>query len=376
MKRTGYLIERIADLDNLYEAYHKACRGKRFQSDVMDFGRSLNANLSKMRKDILTGDIPVGNYTYFTIVDPKLRTICAAAFPERVLHHAIMNVCHPYFDRTLISDTFATRPNKGIYMALDMVGSACKKHRYAAKLDVRKYFDSISHPILKEKLRRLFKDRALLNLFDRIIDSYAVAADNGLPIGNLTSQYFANYYLSAADHHIKERLRVPVYVRYMDDMLLFRDDMDKLHDDVENVIEIMDESSLQLKRPVFLPSYKGIPFLGYKSYPYKRLLERRSRIRFRRKMKLYADYLNADIWTQQEYAEHVVPLLAFVKQASSYRFRLSVMERAAIEGYQPRETRRQLEQQCEELPGVESEQQQPGQQEQQQRLPPCYVPLA
>ena len=149
----------------------------------------------------------------------------------------------------------------------------------------------------------------------------------------MTSQYLANYYLSAIDHHIKERLRVPIYVRYMDDMLLFRNNLETLHDDVNYITEAVRQIGLQLKRPIIVPCYKGIAFLGYKSYPNKRLLERRSKQRFGRKMKLYADYLNRNIWTQQQYADHIIPLLAFVGKASSHQFRASVLKRMTIEEY-------------------------------------------
>lgn len=332
MKRTGYLIERIAEQGNLYEAFSKASKGKRRKADVIAFGRDLSRNLRDLSNDILIGDVKVGNYSYFTITDPKVRTICAAAFSERVLHHAIMNVCHPYFDRTLIFDTYATRRNKGIYSALDKVGTACKRYRYAAKLDVRKYFDSIKHSVIKEQIRRMFKDDALLSLFDNIIDSYSVDLDRGLPIGNLTSQYLANNYLSGLDHYVKEGLRVPVYVRYMDDMLLFRDDLDVLKRDVLSIQCMVASLGLQLKQPVIVACRTGIPFLGYKSYPHVRLLENRSKKRFKKKMILYADNLKNGKWTQREYSDHVIPLTAFVKKASSHRFRLSVLERAAIEG--------------------------------------------
>ena len=114
MKRVGYLTEKIADLDNLYLAYTKACRGKRTKVEVVEFSKNLTKNLARMQQEILEGRVSVGDYTYFQIRDPKPRTICAASFYERVLHHAIMNIGHPYFDKVLIYDTYATRPGKGI----------------------------------------------------------------------------------------------------------------------------------------------------------------------------------------------------------------------------------------------------------------------
>lgn len=211
MKRTGFLIERIADLDNLYEAFRRACRGKQRKEEVRRFREHFDENIALLHRQILEADVNVGNYHYFTIHDPKERTICAADFHERVLHHAIINVCGNLFDRTLIDTTYATRKGKGVYAAIDKAVEACTKYRYTAKLDFRKYYDSIDHDLLKCQLRRRFKDGLLLRIFDEIIDSYSASPGKGLPIGNLTSQYFANAYLSSLDHYVKEMLRAHIY---------------------------------------------------------------------------------------------------------------------------------------------------------------------
>lgn len=340
MKRTGYLIERIAEPDNLYLAYCKACRGKRMKPDAKRYGKDLGANLRMLRWQILSGEVSVGNYSYFTITDPKQRLICAADFSERVLHHALMNVCHDVFDRTLIADTYATRRGKGVYAALDKASAAMKRYGYAAKLDVRKYFDSVHHSVLKEQLRRLFKDACLLSIFDRIIDSYPSSDDAGLPIGNLTSQYFANCYLSGIDHWMKEQRRVPVFIRYMDDMLLFRDDKRELKEDIVALTALAEGIGLMLKPPVILPTSQGISFLGYKLYANKRLLERRGKIRFARKMKEYATNLADGIWSEEQYREHTVPLLAFVQKAYTKQFRETVNRRMAAERLESRPARR------------------------------------
>ena len=224
MKRAGYLIPEIAAYENLYLAFYKAAKTKRTLSEVVDFEATLDVNLRQLQKQILSANLEVGNYHYFKIYDPKERIICAAAFPERVLHHAIMNICHPYFERQLIYSTYATRIGKGTYAALDKAKVYVKKYDFYAKLDVRKYFDNISHQVLIELLNRILKDKTLLKIFENILSSYSTVEGCGIPIGNLTSQYFANYYLSPADHFAKEILKIPGYVRYMDDILLFEND--------------------------------------------------------------------------------------------------------------------------------------------------------
>lgn len=168
MKRVGYLIEIIASLDNLYLAYQKACKGKQRKQEVIQFGKSFDENIHLIRQKIMDGSVEIGEYHYFTIHDPKERTICAAPFRERILQHAIMNVCHQYFDCTLIDTTYATRKGKGVYAALEKAGEAMSFYKYSVKLDFRKYYDSIDLDVLKTKLKRLFKDAKLIQLFEKI----------------------------------------------------------------------------------------------------------------------------------------------------------------------------------------------------------------
>ena len=139
MKRVGFLIEKIADKDNLLLAYYKAKRGKQYKKEVISFGNNLDYNINKLQREIIDGNVSVGKYHSFVITDPKKRNIYAASFDERVLHHAIMNVCHQYFERNFIYDTYATRIDKGVYNALNKAIVASKKYKYVAKLDFKKY---------------------------------------------------------------------------------------------------------------------------------------------------------------------------------------------------------------------------------------------
>ena len=326
MKRTGNLTEKIATLDNLYLAFKKAQRGKQTKAEVREFAENLEANMAQMRQEILDGTIAVGEYRYFKIRDPKERVISAAPFRERVLQHAIMNICHDYFDRTLIDTTYATRKGKGLYAALDKAVEAASHYKYLVKLDYRKHFDSIDHEVLKRRLRRMFKDKALLTLFDRIIDSYCVAPGKGLPIGNLTSQYFANLYLSDLDHRVKEQWKAPIYIRYMDDILLAGNDKEEL----KRCVELMTDYSahqllLTFKPPVYRKSADGQVFLGYRVLPYHCKLSGRSKRRFRSKLLTYDRLLGEGRWSQSQYQEHMLPLLSFAQHAESKPFRRACM---------------------------------------------------
>jgi len=326
MKRKGNLIEKIADCDNLYLAYYKASKGKQAKEEVLEYGQNLQAHILSLREQILSGNISIGNYYYFKIYDPKERLICAASFQERVLHHAIMNICHPYFERTLIFDTYATRIDKGIYKALGKAKKAMQNYQYVAKLDFRKYFNSISHEILKQKLAAKFKDKQLLVLFDKIIDSYEDSSQKGIPIGNLSSQYFANFYLSKYDHFIKEKLKIKVYLRYMDDMLLFSNNKEELKQQLSVLHQQAKTLQLTLKPIVLNKTQQGISFLGYKLFPHKILLNGRSKQRFKTKFKTCENYLEENIWDEKTYQQHITPLLSFVQHAYTKRLRKEIIE--------------------------------------------------
>lgn len=322
MKREGYLMERIADPDNLRLAFWKARKGKSHNRDVEQYRRCLDSNLSQLRGELLSGNVSVGDYRYFRIYDPKERMICAAAFRERVLHHAIMNICHAGFERFQTDDSCATRIGKGQYAALDKAKENTRRYRWFCKLDVRKFFDSIDHATLYRLLCRRYKDPALLCLFRSIIDSYRTAPGCGLPIGNLTSQYFANYYMAYADHYVREQLNAPAYVRYMDDMVLWHDDKVELIRMVAELTSFIGERLiLTLKPPCINSAAKGLPFLGYVLFPGRVRLNKNSKKRFRRKMNNYDGKLNTGQWSQEQYALHVQPLVAFTRFADAGAFR-------------------------------------------------------
>jgi len=224
MKRAGNLIARIADPDNLRLAFLKAAKGKRAHACVSVFAAQLNEQTASLRNEIICGTPDVGHYTFFTIHDPKKRVICAASFRERVLHHAVMNVCEPVFEAYQFHDSYACRVGKGTHAALRRAGFFARRYAWYLKMDIRKYFDSIDHETLRHLLTRRFKDTKVLAIFSRVIESYATAHGKGVPIGNLLSQHWANFYLGLFDHWVKETLRVNGYVRYMDDFILWHNE--------------------------------------------------------------------------------------------------------------------------------------------------------
>jgi retron-type reverse transcriptase len=327
MKRKNNLFEHITDPDNLRLAFYKAQRGKTARREVREFRENLEDNLYQLRKSLLSGACQIGGYKKFIVYEPKERIICAAPFSDRVVHHAIMNICEQDFERYQIFDNYACRKGKGQYKALERAFSFNKKYRWFLKLDVRKYFDSINHDILKEKLRRMYKDRSLIALFDRIIDSYCISdlatrhsvfLQRGLPIGNLTSQYFANFFLGAIDHYIKEQLCACGYARYMDDMVLWSNSRTELLSWHKQIADFCEQHlSLQLKEICLNRVTNGVPFLGYQLFESKILLLRQSKLRYRKKMNIALAKYGDGEWDREQALSHIVPLTAFVRKCSS-----------------------------------------------------------
>ena len=239
MQRLGRIWPELVSFENLLSAYYKARKGKQSVSAVARFTLKLESELLSLQQELNENSYRPGRYRLFTIYERKKRQIAAAPFRDRVVHHAIMNIIEPSLDRRFIFDSYACRQHKGVHAAVNRYQQWSKKYPYVLKMDIEQYFPSIDHDILKAKLRRCLKDRYVLALLDRIIDtapaetgragfSYFPGDDllthtertTGLPIGNLTSQFFANLYLDAVDQFIKKQLSVRAYLRYVDDLVV------------------------------------------------------------------------------------------------------------------------------------------------------------
>lgn len=331
MKRANHLMPQIVQTHNLYLAFCKARKGKRDKTEVLAYEKHLNMEIQTLQNQLLSGKISIGDYRYFTIFDPKERIICAAAFRERVLQHALMNICHPVFERYQIADSYACRKNKGTYKAIQKAFQFNRKYQYFVKLDVKKYFETIPHQKLKDALQKRFKEPVLLGIFAQIIDSYHIENEKGLPIGNLCSQYFANHYLAVLDHYIKELLCIKPYLRYMDDFLLWSNDKEMLKKTCLQISNfVTTELQLVLKEPVLNHKSFGLPFLGYVLWQDKITLSKRSKNRFKRKISQLSLSLEREDISQQIFANHALPLLAFTQKASAKGFRKSVLSKWAF----------------------------------------------
>ncbi len=326
MKRANNLIAQIADPDNIRLACWKAAKGKRHTQAVMDYSKSLDSNLTRLRTQILSGLVEVGNYRRFKIFEPKERPICAPAFSEQVLHHALMNVCHEFFERKQVFDSYASRVGKGTHAALERAKAHTKHHGWFLKLDVRKFFDSIHHEVLKRQLQQMFNDVLLLRIFEKIIDSYEVFSERGVPIGNLTSQYFANHYLSGLDIFIQDELHIGAYVRYMDDLVLWHEDKAVLKNVHQRIGEFIEkELQIEFKPELLNRSALGLPFLGYRVFPKNLRLTHQSQQRFFRKFRILDEKYHSGEWDEATAQRHALPLFNFVKQADTFAMRQKLL---------------------------------------------------
>lgn len=326
MKRIAGLYQQIFDFDNIVLAAYKACKSKSGKCEVKEFRSDFYTHIARLRERLINKELSFGNYNQFIIYEPKKRLICAASLEQRIIHHAIMNVCHYYFDRNLIFDSFASRPNKGVHKAVLRTQELAKSYRHFVKLDFRKYFDSINHNILKSKLSRLFKDAELLDLFNRIIDSYGVDG-HGLPIGNLTSQYFANFYLSELDHRMKEILKCKAYIRYMDDVIIMADSSAEIKRLSNYYCNYASENlSLTVKPPLVGKICSGIPFLGYKVYKTRIMLGGKAKRRYKKNIHLLTKLYSQNRISEWEYSSRLVSGISFTRFADSVKFRKNVVE--------------------------------------------------
>jgi RNA-directed DNA polymerase len=336
MKRVGNLFEQIVERENLRLALHKAMKGKRDRAEVRSFTANVDERLEAIARGLRDSSYPLGQFRQFVIHDKKERIITAPCFAERVIHHAIMNVCEPHFDRWLIHDSYACRKGKGRIAALQRAREFAANHAFFLKMDVRKYFDSISHTALPALLARRFKDTSLLGLFARVVRGFRGALGRGLPIGSLMSQHFANFYLCGLDRIVKEGTLIGAYVRYMDDMALWAEDKKSLQGALHAMARFMgEELGLEPKPTPYLNRTRhGMEFLGCRVFADRMVLTARNRTRFRRRLtRLEQQFADGTIG-EPELQQRGMPLTAFANTAGlcGWRFRSRVLQQVRGSG--------------------------------------------
>ena len=309
MKRLGRIWPQVISFDNLLRAYFKARKGKQAASSVADFTLNLEKELLSLQQELTSFSYRPGPSRLFTIYERKKRQIAAAPFRDRVVHHAIINIIEPPIDRRFVYDSYACRKHKGVHAAVNRYQQWSRLYPYVLKMDIEQYFPSVDHDTLKAKLRGYLKDQYVLALLDTIIDAAPPKTGRpdcvwfpgddlltplerpaGLPIGNLTSQFFANLYLDVLDHFIKDQLRVRPYLRYVDDLVILGRDKGELHEIRERIRERLAEDRLRLhphKAHIYHAAH-GIDLFGYQVFPHKRKLRNDNGHAFYRRLRKMA----------------------------------------------------------------------------------------
>jgi retron-type reverse transcriptase len=350
MKRHGNLWPILTSFPNLLRASKKAKRGKRFRPSVAAFEFGLEPELWELQQELVTKTYRPGKYRSFYVYEPKKRLISAAPYRDRVVHHALTGILEPIFEPTFIHDSYACRRGKGTHAAVNRCQQFARRFRYVLKTDIRKFFPSMDQEILKQGIARKIKDPDVLWLASVIIDhsnpqepvlDWFPGDDlltpnerrRGIPIGNQTSQFFANVYLDPLDHYVKDRLRVKGYVRYVDDLLLFSDDKRHLADVRNQTIDFLQTLRLKLhpRKNTIFPVTEGIQFLGYRVFPTHRLLVTENVWRFLRRVRRMQQDFQVGKTTLAEIKQRLMSWSGHAGQANTHRLRERLFGRISFQ---------------------------------------------
>lgn len=380
MKRIGGLFDRICDRRNLALATWKASRGKRLRKEVVCFFNEVEEELESLSQLLRSGRYCFSSYRCFSVRDTKTREIHAPHFRDRVVHHAIINVCGEAFQRGSIFHSYACRKGKGQHLALKQAIKFTGKYSWYGKFDIRKFYDSVDHRVLALLLKKRFREQKLLALFDNLIASYEVSPGRGIPIGALSSQYFGNFYLDELDRSFFRNKPVSAYIRYMDDVVVWG-----TRDDVFQFKSLLEEPLSRLKLAIkhdgeWNQSERGIPFLGFIIYPNRVRLGKAGRKRLRVKTRtLQKQWFKGEIG-EAELQARGQSLFAHAKWGDDAAWRLSMLRTVPLDGYfgemleiEPCHTRRLLEQHGQELSFSVSQQEDARQPQQESGLPCGFV---
>lgn len=339
--------EEVFALGSLFEAARRAARGKGRRASVARFRLELEPELVRLHHELLDGSWRPSPPRILHVHDPKPRTISVLPFRDRVVHQALFVVLEPRLDRRMIRDTYACRPGFGTHAALARGRAWARTYRYWVRLDVQRYFPSLDHPLLRAQWRRLLPEAFLRELMDRILaagvcdrerwhfpgDSLFAPYERevGLPLGNLTSQLWANGFLSPVDHLVKDRLRHRAYLRYMDDLLLFHDDRVALRELARTVEEAALGLRLRLHPWDVQPTRDGVGLVGYRVYPRHVRVRRTTVGRAERRLARLVREVEAGRADGQALWDSLRSTFAHWDHASSWRLKGRVLRSLALE---------------------------------------------
>lgn len=331
MKRLNVTLCEITDWDNLATASHRAARGKRQRPDVRAFFAEFEQSLETVGRALNEGHLPIGRYRRFSIRDPKPRVIHAAPFPDRVAHHALMSPIADHLDNWQVATSFACREAKGVHAAVKYAQRQMRRYRVYLKMDVISYFDAIVHRRLLSLFRQRLKGNDLFSLIRSVLATYSTTEGRGLPIGALTSQHFANVYLTPADRWLLSQPLVRSHCRYMDDTVVWCDNTKEAHNLFREYAHWLETNwALQLKPPVVQSSQQGLSFCGYRIKPHIIRPGHRRLRRFNRLIRHWHKAFEAHEINEMQLQQRVDSLLAMLQPGETYRWRKNRFESVTL----------------------------------------------
>ncbi|MDD2731914.1 MAG: reverse transcriptase/maturase family protein [Candidatus Pacebacteria bacterium] len=331
-----HTFDEIISLENLFCAWDEFKRGKIKKIDVLDFNLFLENNIFCLHKELKLKTYRHSDYTSFYIKDPKLRHIHKACVKDRVLHHAVFKILYPIFDNSFIFDSYSSRINKGTHRAVVRLNRFAKKasknnarNCYFLKCDILKFFDSIDHKILISLIKKKIKDKDAVWLIEGIIKSYSTSLLKGIPLGNITSQLFANIYLNELDRFIKDNLRIRYYVRYCDDFLIVSNNFRYLTGIIPKIKTFLKGNlklSLHPGKIVIKRYHQGVDFLGYVSFPHHIILRTKTKKRMLKRIEKRIKDLKNNKISKQSFGQTIQSYFGILKHCKSYKLKKEIIE--------------------------------------------------
>ena len=350
--RNGELFRDLCEPGHLIRAARAAARGKRRKPDVARFLLELEPECLLLAGELSAGAWLPGAYRTFRIVEPKPRLISAAPFRDRVVHHALISLLEPHFERRFVAHSYACRVGKGSHAALRRASTLMVRRRFVLKADVAKFFPSIDHEVLKAEVRRVIADERLRAVLDRVIDGSnpqepveewfpgddlftPLERRRGLPIGNLTSQFLANVLLDRLDHEVMDRLGFGEYIRYCDDVLVFADDPDRLWHLRGRIANVLEGLRLRLhprKGGVHSTSTE-VPFLGFRLKRGERRLLRPSVLRATRRLRRLAQQVRGECLPANTLRQSLAAWRGHARHATGNGAVESILQRSGVAAF-------------------------------------------
>jgi RNA-directed DNA polymerase len=340
MKIYKNLFQQIVSLENLFAAWDEFRVDKRRKKDVQAFEFNLERNIFQLNHDLITKQYKHQQYTSFYINDPKVRRIHKATVRDRILHHAIFRVLNPIFEETFIAHSFSCRVDKGTHKGIKSVEEMIIKESrnytrpcFVLKCDIQKFFDSVDHNVLLAILNKRINDVDTMWLMNQIIQSFPMQQNtlfscHGLPIGNLTSQLFANIYMNEFDQFVKHKMKIEYYARYTDDFVVISTNKKYLENLIilfQKFLENQLKLSLHPKKVFIRKINQGIDFLGYIILPHYRLLRTKTKNRIFRKLKQRAKEYNDGLISKKKLEQSLQSYLGVLSHAKSYRIKQDLL---------------------------------------------------